>query len=398
MRWLTGGVALTLFSSFGQTFFIALFAGEIRTDFNLGHGDFGLLYMVSTLASAATLVFLGRIVDDHAVVRVASAVIVMLAMACVIMASASSVIALAVAIYLLRLFGQGMMSHVAMTAMGRWFVAERGRAVSVTTLGHQLGEGLLPIIIVTVIAMTSWRHVWVGAALLLILVALPLVRQTLSQARIPSRMTDSARSETGRQWTRGEVVADVPFWIVCTGVLAPSFIGTSVFFHQVHLADLKGWPSTLIASSFILMSVTTVSVALVSGLLIDRFSARQILPFFLAPLAVGCSVLSLAEASSTMFLFMMLLGCSYGISSSVFGAIWPEIYGTRHLGAVRSLVFAAMVFASALGPGLTGWLIDRGVGFETQLLAMAIYCWIALSIMVPVSRLLHRRLASDAVT
>ena len=169
-----------------------------------------------------------------------------------------------------------------------------------------------------------------------------------------------------------------------------------MFFHQVHLAELKGWPSNLIASSFIIMSITTVSVALFSGWLIDRFSARQILPFFLAPLAVGCSVLALAEARSTMFLFMLLLGSSYGISSSVFGAIWPEIYGTRHLGAVRSLVVAAMVFASALGPGVTGWLIDRGVGFETQLLVMAIYCWIALSIMVPVSRLLHRRLASEA--
>jgi len=145
VRWLTGGVALTLFSSFGQTVFIALFAGEIRSDFNLSHGDFGFLYMVSTLASAITLAFLGRVVDHYSVASVAMVVIVMLAAACLLMANASSVPILALSIYFLRLFGQGMMSHTALTAMGRWYVAERGRAVSVTNLGHQLGEGLMPI-------------------------------------------------------------------------------------------------------------------------------------------------------------------------------------------------------------------------------------------------------------
>jgi len=221
------------------------------------------------------------------------------------------------------------------------------------------------------------------------LIALPLVGMLMSQSRVPASAAQDTQ-ETGRQWTRREVMCDLPFWMISIGVLAPSFIGTSVFFHQVHLAELKGWSTNLIASSFVIMSVTTVTLALVSGFLIDRFSARQILPVFLAPLALGCSVLSLAQASTTMYMFMLLLGCSYGISSSVFGAIWPEIYGTRHLGAVRSLVFAAMVCSSALGPGLTGWLIDHGVGFETQLLAMAIYCWFALLVMVNFEQLNFR--------
>ena len=50
-RWLAGGFLLTLFSSFGQTFFISLSAGEIRAEYGLSHGTFGTLYMVATLAS-----------------------------------------------------------------------------------------------------------------------------------------------------------------------------------------------------------------------------------------------------------------------------------------------------------------------------------------------------------
>ena len=62
-RWLLGGFLLTFFSAFGQTYFISLSAGNIRAEYNLSHGDFGLLYMLATLASALTLPWLGKIVD-----------------------------------------------------------------------------------------------------------------------------------------------------------------------------------------------------------------------------------------------------------------------------------------------------------------------------------------------
>lgn len=389
-RWLGGGILLTFFSSVGQTFFIASFAGDIRGEFGLTHGGFGLIYMLATLGSAATLVLIGRIADEVAVVKVAGGLIVLLAASAVLMATAQNIAMLLIAIYFLRLFGQGMMSHTAMVAMGRWFVLERGRAVSITTTGHQLGEGILPVLLVSLLALTSWRNAWLIAAVCLLLVALPLSILWLRTPRTPSRQ-DRDNQERGRQWTRAEVLRDAPFWAVCTGVLAPAFIGTAVFFHQVHLGELKNWAPGVIAGSFAVMSVTSVVVGLITGQLIDRFSARLLLPFFLLPLACGCIVLSLAEHPLSMSLFMFLLGCSYGVSNAVFGAIWPEVYGTRHLGAVRSVVSAAMVFASALGPGLTGWLIDLGIGFEQQLLVMSLYCVLTMMVLFPVSRTLQRR-------
>lgn len=389
-RWLGGGMLLTFFSSIGQTFFIASFAGDIRADFDLTHGGFGMIYMLATLGSAATLVLIGRVADDFAVVKVAGGLIILLAASAILMATARNVVILLIAIYFLRLFGQGMMTHTAMVAMGRWFVMERGRAVSITTTGHQLGEGILPLLLVSLLAMTSWRNAWLLAAVALLLIALPLSYLWLRVPRTPSRQ-DRDNQERGRQWTRAQVLRDAPFWIVCTGVLAPAFIGTAVFFHQVHLGELKGWAPGVIASSFAVMSITSVAVGLVTGQLIDRFSARLLLPFFLLPLACGCVVLSLAENPLSMAFFMFLLGCSYGVSNAVFGAIWPEVYGTRHLGAVRSVVSAAMVFASALGPGLTGWLIDLGIGFEWQLLVMSAYCVVTMMVLFPVSRALRQR-------
>ena len=391
-RWLLGGLILTIFSSFGQTYFIALFGSEIRETFSLSHGEFGGIYMVGTLASAATLVWLGRVVDYYSVSHVAFWVCIALSLACLAMSLVSSVWMLVLVIFALRLFGQGMMSHIAMVAMGRWYSAERGRAVSITSMGFQIGSGVLPLVMVSLLALIGWRASWVLAAALMVLVALPATYLLMKKERIPrGQLPASELPENVRQWTHSEVLADPVFWILLTGTLAPSFIGTSVFFHQTYISEIKGWSRELIAGSIAIAAITTIVFSLLSGLLVDRFSARRLLPSFLIPLGIGSFLLGWMHTPIAIIMYMVLHGISNGISNSLFGAIWPEVYGTRHLGAVRSLVMAAMVVASALGPGATGWLIDLGIGFEFQLMCMGVYCMVTAALMFPVSRALLQR-------
>jgi hypothetical protein len=40
---------------------------------------------------------------------------------------------------------------------------------------------------------------------------------------------------------------------------------------------------------------------------------------------------------------------------------WAELYGVKHLGAIKSLYMALMVLASALGPVSMGMLMDAGI-------------------------------------
>lgn len=392
LRWLAGGLLLTVFSSFGQTFFIALFGGEIREAFSLTHGDFGGIYMLGTLASAVTLVWLGRVVDHYSVSAVSLVVCCALAIACLMMSVVSSVWMLVLVIFGLRLFGQGMMSHIAMVAMGRWYSAERGRAVSITSMGHQIGVGVLPLLMVGLVGWIGWRASWVVAAASLLFVALPAVYLLMKTERIPrGQPVAIITAEKIHHWTRREVIADPVFWIMLTVVMAPSFIGTSVFFHQTHIAEIKNWSRELFAASIALMSVTTIVFTLIAGILIDRFTARQFMAVFLLPLGIGCLILGVWSAPLAIMAFMILHGVAGGVSNAVFGAIWPEVYGTQHLGEVRALVMAAMVIASAFGPGVTGWLIDAGVGFEFQLVVMGAYCVLSAISMIPVMRVLGRR-------
>lgn len=390
-RWLAGGLLLTVASSFGQTFFISLSAGEIRNAFSLSHGEFGGIYMIATLASAATLPFIGRIVDWMTVARTLLIITPALAVACIAMALVPSVVWLVFAIYGLRLFGQGMMTHTAMTAMGRWYAAERGRAVSIVALGHQVGEMLLPLAFVGALALGfAWREVWLVSAALLIVVVLPLGVKLLAVERVPDG--DAAiREAASRSWTRAEVLRDPAFWVLMTGVLAPAFIGTTVFFHQVYMIELRAWQPLVFASGFTLMGALTIAAGLATGFAIDRFGSLRILPVFPLPLAASCLVLGTMPGEGAIFLFFGLLGVSYGMSQTLFGALWPEVYGTRHLGSIRSVTVALMVFATAAGPGLTGSLIDYGVSLPAQMVVMAGYCIIVAAVLAFVSRNLIAR-------
>jgi len=391
LRWILGGFLLTFCSSFGQTFFIALSGGQIREEYGLSNGEFGGIYMLATLGSALVLPQLGRLVDIISVSRTALIIMPMLALSCVSMAFSDSIYLLILTLFGLRLFGQGMMTHTAMTAVGRWFAGHRGRAVSLVALGQQTGEALFPLVYVIIALAVGWRNTWLMGAFFLVVLALPVVFGLMRVERQPRSTDKPAAVTSGRQWQRGEVLRDGMFWAMSVGVFAPAFIGTSTFFHQAHLVEIRGWTPQFFASSFVVMTILTIIFGLISGQLVDKFSAIKLLPYFLLPLGFACLVLGAVEARYGLYIYMALLGISYGSSITLFGALWPEIYGTKYLGSVRSVIVALMVLSSALGPGVTGYLIDYGIPYPSQIFTMGAYCLVVSLIMLFVSRQVTKR-------
>ena len=391
-RWLSGGFLLTFFSTTGQTAFVSLSAGHVREEYALSNGGWGLIYMIGTLASALTLPHLGPLVDRLPVRRLVIFVAVMLAAAAAAMALSRHVVLLVVAVYLLRLFGQGMMTHTAYTATARWFSAQRGRALSIVILGHNAGDAVFTNLFVIVALAIGWRNAWLVAAAALLL-ALPLLASLVAVDRTPRASDPVPRVVEARDWTRAEVLRDPVFYLAMLGVMAPPFIVTVTLFHQVYLVELRGWSLEVFASAFIVLAMVNSVFTIVSGQLIDRFSGVALLPFALLPLGLACLVLGFVAAPWAPFAFMALTGMSNGLSTTLFGAIWPEFYGLRHLGAIRSLVVSAGVLASAAGPGLTGYLIDIGVDYPAQIVTMGVYCLLISFVMLYVSRRVRGRTA-----
>lgn len=394
-RWIAGGFLLTFFSSFGQTFFIGLSGEELRAKFGLSDGEFGGIYMIATIGSALTLPFLGRVLDHMPGWKAARFVIPALAGACLLIAFSPSLIILIVAIYLLRLFGQGMMTHTAYTEIGRWFVANRGRATSLIVPGHQAGEALLPIAF-AVIAMTlGWQAGWVIAAGLLLVFAWPVLLKLWQQERAPQTVdATSGDARLGPDKTVAQVAADPIFYALLVGVLAPPFIGTTIFFHQDYLIELRGYNALAFAGAFPVMALTTVTFSLVSGHLIDRFGAIRLLPFYLIPLCLASFAVGVLTPLWGIYVFMILVGLSYGFTATLIGALWPEVYGIRNLGSVRAIAVAAGVAATAIGPGLTGYLIDQGISLPRQMIYMSGWCAVASVVLAIVAPMITKRNAA----
>ncbi len=376
--WLSAGGLMTLGSSFGQTYFISIFAGEIRGEFGLSHEEWGRYYLIGTTASAALMMAIGGVADLVAPRRLAVITLVVFSAVCLAMAAVPVAWMIPVVIFGLRFCGQGMMTHIAMVAVGRWFAAVRGRAVSVVALGFSAGEALMPVIFVMVMAAVGWRGSWVVTSCLVLLFIPPLM-VLLRQNRIPQgeAQTIAGTGMHGRHWTRRDALTHWLFWLCIPNVLAQPIFGTAFFFQQVHLTEIKGWELAEFVRLIPLYTGTTVTMLFVGGALVDRFGCARVMPFFLLPMTAGFTVIALGTTLGSAALGMMFLGAMHGIGVSVMTVFWPEFYGTRHLGSIRATATSFMVFSTGLGPWATGYLIDRGVGYETQLLFMAGYGLVA---------------------
>ncbi len=235
-RLLSFGVLLTLFSSFGQTFLISIFVPGMLEDFSLNSGQFGTLYTVATLCSALSLPFFGRLLDRSDPGRYSLGVGIALMAACWLVALAPNALVLFFGLFGLRLAGQGLLGLTAATTMARSFTDFRGRALSVSSAGYPLGEGVLPILVVVLLREYGWRVSWGITGLLIGVVFLPLLTHLVKGVpRHAPAMSDAAGFSM-----RGSFFTDPAFYLYALGVMTGPFIMTGCFLYQTMLGDSPG--------------------------------------------------------------------------------------------------------------------------------------------------------------
>jgi len=159
-RMLGFGFLMAFGSSFGQTYFVGVFSPSIEVEFGLSHTEWGSIYMIGTLASAALLPFSGRLIDQMPVRTYAIIVAIGMAGACFAMSLAPAAWTLIVMIFLLRQFGQGLCQHTTVTGMVKFFERDRGKAVAIAILGFPAGRAFLPVLAVAVIGAIGWRSTY----------------------------------------------------------------------------------------------------------------------------------------------------------------------------------------------------------------------------------------------
>jgi MFS family permease len=380
------GLLLTFFSSFGQTFFIALFNRQIRAVYDLTSGEFGTLYAVATLTGAMLMMRAGRQIDRWPLALFAGSVVVGLSIAAGLMAALppGQIWVLFIAIVLLRLCGQGLMYHTAVTTAARTFHAQRGQAISTVSLGFSAGEALLPVTVVAIVAAIGWRLTWGAAAATLLVFVLPLALWLSRRCYSPhaAAINGSAPAPLNDR-SQAQVLRDPAFYLLLPAMLAPAFVNTGVFFHQVPISEAKGWTLIVFASAFTTYAVSTLVMMLAGGRLVDRFSATAELRMALVPLLLGLLLLASSDAPWAAHGYMALAGATSGLYYSASTAVWAELYGITHLGAIRAMTTGFMMVSSALAPSLMGWMIDLGFAISTIMGATAGYVLLAIVLIQP---------------
>ena len=377
------GFIFTFFSSFGQSFFLGLFNSSIRETLSITHGQFGSIYASATLLSSFLLIWIGKKIDDINIFRFAFYVTLLLSFSCFFFSMISSIAFLFIAVFLMRFSGQGLMSHTATTTITRYFTISRGKALSAGWFGLSTAEFILPVLIVYLLTITAWQNIWISISILTLII-LPiasfyLVKKLDFDTREQESSNDSQIKEI-KQWKRIEVIKDYRFYIVCLNMLAMPWIATGVFVYQSFITEAKGWGSFVIAQSFMVYSILSVITLLASGFLIDKFTSRKLLIFMNIPLLISTLVLFYFDNPVTSFIFLGLIGISNGFANVLGSSTWAEIYGVKFIGSIKALTTALMVFSTAFGTALFGFLIDRG--FSIEQIAMVSFIYISISLIL----------------
>ncbi|MDB4217106.1 MFS transporter [Candidatus Pelagibacter sp.] len=385
------GFIFTFFSSFGQSYFLGLFNSSIREALSITHGQFGSIYASATLCSSLLLIWVGKKIDDVNIFKFAFFVTILLSFACFFFSRVTSVLLLFIAIFLMRFSGQGMMSHTASTTISRYFTKTRGRALSISWFGLSSAEFIMPVLMVYLLTIIDWQNLWLIFSIS-VLIILPIVSFLLiKNLNLDSREAndENIKHVEIKQWRRRDVLKDYRFYIISSNMLAMPWIFTGFAVFQSFVQTSKGWGPYVIAQSFMSYSIFSVLTLFLSGFLIDKFTSRKLLIYMNIPLLLSVIVLFLFDTPITAFLFLGLVGISNGFANILGSSTWAELYGVKYLGSIKALTTALMVFATAFGTALFGYLIDIGFTVGDIAIVSGTYIFISLILLFMVRKKLN---------
>ena len=379
------GFIFTFFSSFGQSFFLGLFNAPIRNELGITHGQFGNIYATATICSSVILIWIGKKIDDYRILNYSFFVVILLFFSSLFFSFINSIYFLAVAIFLMRLSGQGLMSHASTTTISRFFERSRGKALSTIWFGLSTAEFILPVLVTYFFLIYSWRTVWQGIAILIILLLPFVIISTIKSVNLDSRETDinpKNKKIKIKSWRRREVIRDYRFYIVSLNMLAMPWLATGTFVYQSFISDSKMWEIYTIPKAFMIYSITSIATLFLSGFLVDKFTGRKLILIMNIPLLLAMYVLFKFNHEIFAYIFLGLVGVSNGLANILGSSTWAEIYGVKYIGSIKALTTALMVFSTAFGTAVFGLLIDRGFTIESIAFVGGVYILLSLVLLI----------------
>ena len=335
--------------------------------------------------------FVGPLFDRHGsrVLLVASAVAV--SACCVALAGTQGLLWFYVAFGISRLMFSAPFEIGTTSAITKWFVRRRARAMSLLIMSTGVGLTILPLVVAAAIAIAGWRVGWLTLAVIAIVFGvIPqwflLVRRPEDVGLEPdgSRTGAEPASSSARfagageaNFTRTQALRTPTLWLLMIYTLLVFPVQAGVSLHQApHLIE-RGIAPTIAATIVSTFSLSGALSSLVFGYLGDRVPVRAALAGSAALLALGAVTMREVEGPLLGYASAMLFGAGIGGILTMIPVAWANYFGRAHFGAIRGITLPAQVGGQAMGPLAAGVLHDLTGSYASGLAAFAVLSLLA---------------------
>lgn len=398
---LAAGTIGFILSAPGQTIGISPFTKPLRESLGLTQTALSLAYMVGTLASASLLTHVGRFYDRFGA-RMTSVVaglgmglvLLYLSQATGISAVASqliplqspqhvSFVVLVLGFFLLRFFGQSMLTMASSNMIMKWFKTHRGLAGGIMNVFTPLGFSLAPQIFNHINEDKGWSRTWILTALAVgvgfTLFAAVFYRDNPEDCGLqPDGKTSANAKKKQSGWDGGiftlpEARQTFSFWAFNLALAMNALYTTAITFHIESIFEQAGRTGT--AAFRIFLPISFISIAL--GLIAGWFSDYTRLKFLLMTMTAGmlASMLGILYLRSNFGYILIIIG--NGVSQALFGLLlsitWPRFFGKKHLGAISGFQRTWTVSFSSLGPHLFSLSLENLGSYRPSVLFCALF-------------------------
>jgi MFS family permease len=350
-----GALAMCL-SAPGQTAAVSVFVDPMAADLGVSRTAVSTAYLIGTLAGTAALPLIGRAMDRRGARPVLLVVGAVFGAVLVGLSLVSGLVGLTAGFVGIRFAGQGALTLVATTLVAYHVQRRLGTAIGIVTAIGSAGISLAPIALEALIAEHGFRTAWLvqGVVVWVLIVPIALVGvPRRSRAPEPEAVPTSRRRPAGRSGAARQVVRVPMFWVLCGGVGVLSLVGTALTFHQVDVLGERGLTAAEAAATFLPQTVSGLASTLLTGVVLDRVSAR---PVMVGSMLMLVAALVLGGYLPPGWWGGALYGVALGVANNSFrtveAAALPRYFGTETIGEIRGIVHMVTVAASAVGPVL----------------------------------------------
>jgi MFS family permease len=244
-----------------------------------------------------------------------------------------------------------------------WFGDNRGLAIGATLSGSGTGGIILPPLTNYLITTHSISFAYFILAIPIMVIVLPMILLI-----IRTRPAGAAKSTVAEEVAKlpglelGPALRSAPFWLFGLVLLTSSVGLAAAFYHTVPYLIHRGYSPAHAALLQGAMTAVGVPGNPLLGIIVDRFTARKVLPFALLSMALALMLLLGAGHSEGwivyLVLFVLVFGMTAGVTSSVVPVAVVETLGLRRFGSIAGLIGLAATVGMSGGTVLVGRIFD----------------------------------------